>query len=238
MTNTYTPSLLTGVGARLTELLTTAAMPAFDYGTLDEGIREAVCASANEIRRQVSAARHSIITVGTRLIEVKEILPHGLWSAWLKAEFEWSERTAQRYMRVATVFGSKPDTVSDLPPGVLQVLAAPSTPPDVREEVLREVAQAGAAPTVNSVKRRAALARASGQTAALEERRQRASNVLAAVADTKAERAEVAVALIVKELGEERTREILETVKEVPPAVLGAALLKVVARAVGEITLD
>lgn len=238
MTNTNTSSLSTGAGARLTELLITTAMPGFDYGCVDEGIRDAVCASASEIRRQVSASRQSIITVGTRLIEVKAILPHGLWRAWLKAEFEWSERSAQRYMRVATVFGSKPDTVSDLPPGVLQVLAAPSTPPDVREEVLREVAQAGAAPTVDSVKRRAALARASGQTAALEERRQRASAILAAVADTKAERAAAAVALIVEELGEERARGILEKVKDLPAAVLGAALLEVAARPVAEITLD
>jgi hypothetical protein len=41
-----------------------------------------------------------IIEVGNDLQAVKDALPHGQFLPWLKAEFGWSERSAQNFMSV------------------------------------------------------------------------------------------------------------------------------------------
>ena len=45
---------------------------------------------------------------------MKNALPHGRFGPWLKAEFGWTERTAQNFMNVAGQFGSKTEMISDL----------------------------------------------------------------------------------------------------------------------------
>lgn len=42
-----------------------------------------------------------IIEIGKRLIEAKEQLSHGQWGDWLKEKVEFSQATANRFMRVA-----------------------------------------------------------------------------------------------------------------------------------------
>jgi hypothetical protein len=90
----------------------------------------------DQIRTHLRAQGLAVIEIGRNLLIVKEHLQHGQFIAWLAAEFRLSERTAQRYMRVAEVFGSKSDTVSYLPMTILHQLAAPSTPAKVREKVI------------------------------------------------------------------------------------------------------
>ena len=46
-------------------------------------------------------AGNAIIEIGKRLHEAKLTLPHGAWGAWLQNEVEFSERTAQNFMRIA-----------------------------------------------------------------------------------------------------------------------------------------
>lgn len=46
-----------------------------------------------------------------------------------------AERTARRFMEVATAYASKSATVADLTPTALYELAAPSTPQPIRDEV-------------------------------------------------------------------------------------------------------
>jgi hypothetical protein len=43
----------------------------------------------------------NFIRIGQKLNEVKQMLNHGEWRAWLQREFQASERTAQRYMALA-----------------------------------------------------------------------------------------------------------------------------------------
>jgi hypothetical protein len=50
-----------------------------------------------------------------------------------------AERTARNFVNVADKFGNKSTTVGDLPPSILYALAAPSTPDEVREEVVERV---------------------------------------------------------------------------------------------------
>ena len=55
-------------------------------------------ASADRIRERVKKTVEDIIDVGNDLLAVKEALPHGQFGPWLKAEFGWSERSAQNFM--------------------------------------------------------------------------------------------------------------------------------------------
>jgi hypothetical protein len=73
---------------------------------------------ATEIRADVDFAEASwrnavryAIAAGEKLIEAKGLLKHGKWLPWLEENFEFTDRTAQRYMDVAR----NATRVSDLP---------------------------------------------------------------------------------------------------------------------------
>lgn len=72
-----------------------------------------------------------LIEIGRRLIRAKELLPHGDWLPWLEQEVEFSERTAQNFMRVAKEFGANPQPVADL--GMAKVLSLLALPEEERE---------------------------------------------------------------------------------------------------------
>ena len=78
----------------------------------------------------------AIITIGQRLTEAKAQLPHGEWLGWLAERVEYSERTAQAFMRIAREC-SNPQLVADL--GVRKALALLALPPSEREGFAAEV---------------------------------------------------------------------------------------------------
>ena len=51
------------------------------------------------------------IEVGRRLVEAKEILPHGEWGDWLKNEVEFSQDTANNHMKLFEAYGSSQYTL-------------------------------------------------------------------------------------------------------------------------------
>jgi N6-adenosine-specific RNA methylase IME4 len=108
---------------------------------------------AVEIRKDLDIAKQGVATIriGGRLRKAKRQLRHGQWGAWLSRNFDWSERSARRFMDAHKRFGNKPDTVSDLPPRVLFVLAAPSTPDETVDRVLNRK-QAGEKITIAYIK--------------------------------------------------------------------------------------
>lgn len=113
-----------------------AVQQGFDYSQIDEGIRDEVQQAANSIRAYGKAMQGSLIAIGKRLIEVKGMLPEGQFSAWIEAEFQLSQRSAQNFMNVARVFGNRGhEIISPLSDTVLYLLAAPSTPEEARVEV-------------------------------------------------------------------------------------------------------
>ena len=61
-------------------------------------------------------------------------MPHGQFLPWLRAEFGWSERSAQNFMSVAEKFKSA--KIADLPiqPSAAYLLAATSVPDEAREK--------------------------------------------------------------------------------------------------------
>jgi Protein of unknown function (DUF3102) len=106
---------------------------------------------AEEIRGLLKRAARDIVTIGQKLIAVKARLKHGEWGEWLRDQFDWDERTARRFMSVGEAF--KTDNLSDLDiaPSALYLLAAPSTPEDIRQSIL-EQARAGARITLAAVR--------------------------------------------------------------------------------------
>lgn len=85
------------------------------------------------------------IEIGRRLTEAKEMLPHGQWGDWLKTEVEFSQSTAQNFMRIFAEYGdsqtslfgdAKSQTLGNLPyTHALKLLAVPA---EEREEFIEE----------------------------------------------------------------------------------------------------
>lgn len=104
-----------------------------------------------EIRMYVDVGRRvtllCAIEIGRRLVEAKELLSHGEWLPWLERETEFSERSAQRYMRIFEEYGAaqlglfgpetNATTLSDLP--ISKALALLSVPESDREAFAEEV---------------------------------------------------------------------------------------------------
>jgi hypothetical protein len=109
----------------------------FDYAALDAETRIVVQQKTGEIRERVRRTRQDVIEIGERLIEVKERLGHGNFGKWLRAEFDWADRTAQSFMCVAEAFKSAIIADLDITPTALQGLAAPSVPDEARSEAIR-----------------------------------------------------------------------------------------------------
>lgn len=105
----------------------------FDYGTLDAPTRTFVQEKAQSIHARLKRTAEDIIAIGQDLIDVKARLGHGKFQDWLKAEFEMSLWTANKFVQVSTRFKSVKFT--DLPISILYELAAPSTPDVVIEMV-------------------------------------------------------------------------------------------------------
>ena len=76
-----------------------------------------------------------ILDIGRRLLEAKGMLPHGEWLPWLNERVEFSERTAQKFMRLAQKW-SNPSALADL--GATKALMLLALPEEEREEFVED----------------------------------------------------------------------------------------------------
>ncbi len=88
-----------------------------------------------EILDLKKTAGESILGIGQRLIEAKAMLSHGEWLPWLTEQVEFSERTAQNFMRLSREW-SNPQTLADL--GASKALTLLALPPEEREQFVAE----------------------------------------------------------------------------------------------------
>ncbi|OUO33264.1 DUF3102 domain-containing protein [Flavonifractor sp. An306] len=88
-----------------------------------------------EILDAKRAGGEAILTIGRCLIEAKDMLSHGEWRSWLEERVEFSERSAQRFMRLAREW-SNPTALSDL--GATKALTLLALPPEEREQFMAE----------------------------------------------------------------------------------------------------
>jgi hypothetical protein len=101
-----------------------------------EAAAPALADHAQAIRSLGKRVLSDILEIGERLAKVRQLIGHGHWSAWLKTEFGWSDETARRFINVFELAKSHTVLDLDLSLGALYVLAAPSTPTEIREEIL------------------------------------------------------------------------------------------------------
>ena len=79
-------------------------MPQRDIAVVTAEIKD-ICAQARRMMLIYA------IEVGRRLVEAKEILPHGEWGEWLKNEVEVSQDTANNHMKLFEAYGSSQYTL-------------------------------------------------------------------------------------------------------------------------------
>lgn len=117
--------------------------------SLEQRDIEVITEEINFYKRQAGSA---ILEIGKRLAEAKEQLSHGEWLPWLEKEVEFSERSAQQYMRLWREYG-KSATVADL--GCSKALILLGLPAAEREEFAAETHTVnGAEKTVIEMTRR------------------------------------------------------------------------------------
>lgn len=88
-----------------------------------------------EINFYKQQAGMAILEIGKRLVEAKAQLSHGEWLPWLEKKVEFSERSAQQYIRLWKEYG-KSATVADL--GVRKALVLLALPDTERDSFAEE----------------------------------------------------------------------------------------------------
>ena len=107
-----------------------------------------VTAEIKELKAQFcKMALMYAVEIGRRLVEAKSVLPHGEWGKWLSDEVEFSQSTANDYMKLFEEYGNNQltffgavtnsQTFANLPyTKALKLLAVPA---EEREEFAKEV---------------------------------------------------------------------------------------------------
>nr|DAT52011.1 MAG TPA: Protein of unknown function (DUF3102) [Caudoviricetes sp.] len=101
---------------------------------------------AAEIRALTASMLSTIIEIGRRMCQAKEMLPHGEFGAWVKDETGYSQSTANNFMRLFQEYGAAQEslfgaevnsqTFGNLP--YSKALALLAVPAEEREEFARE----------------------------------------------------------------------------------------------------
>lgn len=104
------------------------------HSTEPQGTRD-IETITGEILEAKRVGGEAIITIGQRLIEAKALLQHGEWLPWLTERIEYSEKTAQNFMRLARQW-SNPQALADL--GATKALTLLALPPEERESFMAE----------------------------------------------------------------------------------------------------
>lgn len=118
-------------GAMIDEELTSTELEALDE-LFDQRDIDIITEEINFYKQQAGMA---ILEIGKRLAEAKSQLSHGEWLPWLEEKVEFSERSAQQYIRLWKEYG-KSATVADL--GVRKALVLLALPESEREEFAAE----------------------------------------------------------------------------------------------------
>lgn len=121
----------------------------FDYSGVSPSVAKYLRGQVERIRRSAS---RSIVEIGKDLIGAKHYLSHGAFLRWVESEVGIPARTAQAYMQAAQWVSNKGAGVAALPPTLLYLLSAPSTPEEFITSVLKRVG-AGEQISFQSVRR-------------------------------------------------------------------------------------
>lgn len=106
-----------------------------------------------------------LVEIGQDLIAAKELVGHGQFEKWLANNFDLSDQTARRFIHVSEALGERIDDIKNLSLSCVYLLAAPSTPNNVRDAVLQKV-QDGEKVTLATIHE---LRQQAGESADIEE---------------------------------------------------------------------
>ena len=109
----------------------------FSYDNLDLQTQLFVKEKTEKIKQLFKRSVQDIVDIGGSLYEVKASLDYGQFQPWLKTEFQWSLRTASRFMNVYSKFRYANLAELDFVPSVLYELAASSVPEEAIQEVIQ-----------------------------------------------------------------------------------------------------
>jgi hypothetical protein len=84
--------------SELSEQKSIQSINGFDYDKLNTDVRMVIQQHTSEIKNLMRHTTQEIIEIGQKLTYVKAQLGHGNFRIWLKAEFDWSIPTANRFM--------------------------------------------------------------------------------------------------------------------------------------------
>lgn len=128
----------------------------FDYGSLDAESRIVVQQKTDELKQLLRNAAQNIYDIGGKLADVRDKLQHnkaGGFDGWLAAEFGMSRRTAYNFIGVYEAFSNRANFAQlNIAASALYLLAAPSTPDEVRDAMLAK-AEAGEPVTYGDTRR-------------------------------------------------------------------------------------
>ena len=128
------------------ELMAEAEMNAVE-AEFEERTPEIVAAEIRQIADQTrKMVLNSSIEIGKRLCEAKEMVPHGEWAAWLEKNVDFSQSSANNFMKIYTEYGdiqgelwgasAKSQTFGNL--SYSQAVALLAVPAEEREEFVKE----------------------------------------------------------------------------------------------------
>lgn len=75
---------------------------------------EVIAAEINSIKEQTrKVVLYNSIEIGRKLVEAKELVPHGEWGSWLEEAVDYSKSTANNLMKIFEEYGSTQITLLD-----------------------------------------------------------------------------------------------------------------------------
>ena len=197
-------------------------------------ISRGIAVITDEIIFYKQVGGQAVLEIGKRLIEAKAQLKHGEWLDWLRDRVEFSEASAQRFMRLAREYGNA-SLVTDLGTSkALELLALPASERErfaeendvaaMTKEQLRQAIRERDEATVLAARERVRAETAEQSRTKMEEDMKALKALHAAAAEIQREKEE-ALAKAEAELKDLRSRpvEVAVETKDAAPEQIEAA---------------
>jgi hypothetical protein len=111
----------------------------FNYHDLDSQQRTEVEQATAAIKERLRKAAQDIWEIGKMLSDVQSKLQRGQFDDWIETEFDWSRRTAYKFISVYKRFDRDINLEEiNIATSALYLLAAESTPEDIRQEFIQK----------------------------------------------------------------------------------------------------
>jgi hypothetical protein len=117
------PDKVSAIGAELSK--EEASGLHYDYSEIEEEAQKRLHSIVLEIRHHDRIASTNLLMIGKRLIEARELLPHGSFYRWGQEEFNYSEAMIRQVVAVAKRFADEPILSIGLTGTVMRLLATP-----------------------------------------------------------------------------------------------------------------